>query len=191
MSPVVITRAAIVLGLALTSACATTQASAAAEPDAVWPGVSLAGLHFPAHATQVLTLTRPSQTFDFTAILERDETHVVVAGMASMGPRLFRITKSAQGVKGEASPLVPSSFRPEHLLADLELAFAPTKSISDSFAGTRWALSESGLVRTSSFDGRPVTTVTRTTEDPWAGPLDLDNVRFGYRLHVETIEREE
>ncbi len=172
----------------LLAGCATTRA---AEPEPIaWPAVPLATMGFPSTATQSVTVTRAGNTIDFTALIESDQTHLVVAGMGSMGPRLFKVTKTASGVTGEASPLVPSSFKPEHMLADLELAFASTESLRAAFAGTGWALGEKGFVRAASYDGTPVSTVTKTTDNPFDGPVDLENVRFGYHLHVETLEHE-
>ncbi len=172
----------------LLAGCATTRA---AEPEPIaWPTVPLATMGFPSKATQSVTVTRNGDTHDFTALIESDQTHLVVAGMGSMGPRLFKVTKTASGVTGEASPLVPNSFKPEHMLADLELAFASTAALEAGFVNSKWSLTEKGFVRAASYDGTPVATVTKTSEDPFAGPVDLENVRFGYHLHVETLEHE-
>jgi len=184
--PVGLKRALITLSLL--TGCAAARPSPA--PISMWPNVPLAAMGLPRHATQLVTMTRDENTFDMTAMLESDDQRLLVVGLASAGPRLFKIAKTAAGVTGETSRLVPSSFRPEHLLADLELAFASSRSLHDAFASTGWVLVEQGLTRSAEYEGQVVSRVTRTSEDPWAGPLDLENVRYGYRLHVETLEHE-
>lgn len=173
--------------LAFTCSCAHQPR---AQPSPIWPAVSLERLGFPARATQAITLTRESKTSDFTALIEADAKHVVIAGFASPGPRLFKVTKTSAGVEGEASPLLPSTFRAEHLLADLEGAFASTAALTVAFAHTPWRLVEQGLMRSIWHDETQIVTITRSTENPWSGPVDVHNLRYDYRLHVETLEVE-
>jgi hypothetical protein len=176
----------LAIAAVLVSGCATARM---VEGDAgAWPSVALGSM--PSHATQVITVTRDGATRDFTAVIEGDASHLVVAGLGSMGPRLFKVTKTPAGVTAEASPLVPSSFKPEHMLADLELAYASSASLHNAFNPTGWSLEEAGLTRIARYKGVLVSTVTRSSEDPWAGPVELENARFGYHLHVETLDHE-
>lgn len=178
------------LGVAvLLTLCACAHRPAHASSPS-WPTVPLTQLGFPTRVTQAITLTRESKTSDFTALIESDSTHMVIVGFASPGPRLFTVTKTSTGVVSDVSPMVPSVFRAEHLLADLESAFASGTALRAAFANTQWQLVEEGLVRSIWHDGTRVVTITRTTENPWAGPVDVDNLRYDYRLHVETLELE-
>ena len=172
--------------LAIASACAAPRAAGLSP----WPSVPLAALGFPRAATQAVEVTRDGTTQAFVARLESDAARLVLAGVAPAGPRLFRLERTAAGVTAEASELVPRELRPEYVLADLELAFAPLEALRVAFQGTEWTLEETARTRTLRRGGEVVAVVRRAADDAWAGPVEVESLRFGYRLRVETVERE-
>ena len=138
----------------------------------------------------MLFRSNQGQSHQFMAQLEADLSRLVIAGVVLSGPRLFVVEQSSQGVRAEASDLVPPQIRPEYLLADLQLAFAPREALERAYAGTEWSLFENSDTRVLRQRGRDVAVVHRGAADPWAAPVDLTNHRYGYALHVETLERQ-
>lgn len=111
---------------------------------------------------------------------------LTVIGVSAMGQRVFTLSYDGDKLTAEASPFVPSGFAPERLLADLELALWPLKSLQAAYAGTPWAVTEPYAGdRRLRRDGKLIAEVHYTGADPWNTRYWISNFEFGYALAVD------
>jgi hypothetical protein len=53
-----------------------------------------------------------------------------------------------------------------------------------------WRIAEQGLRRTLYLDEQVMTTISYSAQPRWSGTVVLDNLRYGYRLTIQTAALE-
>lgn len=177
--------AAILSALAL-AACVTTRPGAT-EPS--WPPI-LSGAVFkePREVTQIVRGAFADRDLTLQCAVQVQGSVVTVAGIGTLGQRLFTLSYDGTRLTAESSPLVPGAFAPERLLADLELALWPLSALQAAYADTKWEVNEPYPgARRLRRDGKLVAEVHFGGNDPWSTRYWISNLEFGYTLSIEPL----
>ena len=133
---------------------------------------------------QHLTVERPGGTNDLDVALEVDAAHVRVVGLA-FGQRVLSLDYDGRALNEWRHAMLPAQVRAADVLEDLQLTLWPADAIAQALP-PGWRIEEQGLVRTLRRDGEVIATITYGGMPHWQGRAVLDNVRYHYRLTIES-----
>ena len=71
-------------------------------------------------------------------------------------------------------------------MEDLQLALWPAEAIRQALP-SGWRIEEQGWRRTLSLGDQPVMVIDYSGEPRWIGKIDLTNLRYHYRLTIESV----
>lgn len=174
--------AALVLATLLAS-CATTPASQA--PARLGLKLAPASLGANISLQQHLTVERNGRVDQLDAALEIDQQQLNMVGLA-FGQRVLSLHYDGQTLQSWRHPMLPSQVRAEDVLEDMQLTLWPVAAIRQALPAG-WAIEQQGLRRTLSLQGETVTVINYSTPTPWDGKVELDNLRYHYRLTIESV----
>jgi hypothetical protein len=151
----------------------------------VAPGITLAlpapgELGHGVDAVQLVTARRGGESFVFECRLSVDGQRLLLAGSDSMGRRAMTVRWSQDGITVERADWLPTSVRPENILADMVLLYWPEEVV-------RRGLSGAALTQTS--QGRAIGEAIAISwqGDPWNGLSRLVNTAWGYEIEVRSV----
>lgn len=133
---------------------------------------------------QHLTVERPGGTNDLDVALEVDATHVGLVGLA-FGQRVLSLDYDGQALHEWRHPMLPAEVRAADVLEDLQLTLWPADAIAKALPAG-WRIDDQGLTRVLRRDGQVIETITYGGMPRWQGRAVLDNVRYHYRLTIES-----
>jgi hypothetical protein len=173
--------------LALCIAAMALAACAATKP----PPPARLGLKLPPAALgeaisvqQHLTVERNGKTDELDAALEVDAAHVELIGLA-FGQRVLTLRYDGKELTSWRHVMLPSQVKPEDVLEDVQFALWPAEAIAAALPAG-WTVRDEGLLRTLSLDGLPIATVNYSALPRWSGTITLDNLRYHYRLTIQS-----
>jgi hypothetical protein len=151
----------------------------------VAPGITLA-LPMPAElgqgveAVQLVTARRGGESFVFECRLSVDSQRLLLVGSDSMGRRAMTVRWGQDGITVEQAEWLPSSVRPENILADIILLHWPEESVRRGLAGA---------TLTQTPQGRRIGEAIAISwqADPWNGLSRLVNTAWGYEIEVRSV----
>ena len=173
---------AVLIALLL-AGCATTTA-----PPVQRLGLRLApaDLGEPVSVQQHLTVERGGRIDELDAALEVDASHLTLVGLA-FGQRVLSIDYDGKDIKEWRHAMLPSQVRAEDVLQDLQLALWPQAALAAQLP-PGWQVEDDGLLRTLHLDGNVVATLRYSSMPRWSGTVVLDNLRYQYRLTVQSAQ---
>ncbi|HWW04370.1 DUF3261 domain-containing protein [Collimonas sp.] len=174
--------AALVLASLLAS-CTTTPASQA--PARLGLKLAPAALGANISLQQHLTVERNGRVDQLDAALEIDQQQFNMVGLA-FGQRVLSLHYDGQTLQSWRHPMLPSQVRAEDVLEDTQLTLWPLAAIRQALPAG-WAIEQQGLQRTLSLQGETVTVINYSTPTPWDGKVELNNLRYHYRLTIESV----
>jgi hypothetical protein len=133
---------------------------------------------------QHLTVQRAGGTNDLDVALEVDASRVNVVGLA-FGQRVLSLQFDGNKLTEWRHPMLPAQVRAADVLEDLQLTLWPMAEIARALP-PGWTVEDQGLRRTLRLDGKVVTTIDYSGTPRWQGTAVLDNVRYQYRLTIES-----
>jgi hypothetical protein len=133
---------------------------------------------------QHLTVRRGGSTNDLDVALEVDASRVNLVGLA-FGQRVLSLQFDGRELTEWRHPMLPAQVRAADVLEDLQLTLWPAAEIARVLPAG-WTIEEQGLRRTLRLDGKVVTTIDYSGAPRWQGTAVLDNVRYQYKLTVES-----
>ena len=133
---------------------------------------------------QHLKVERAGRIDELDAALEIDGERLDMVGLA-FGQRVLSLDYDGKELKSWRHVMLPSQVRAEDVLADLQLTLWPAQVIARSLPAG-WRIEESGLQRTLYKDAAVVATVRYSGQPRWSGTVTLDNLRYKYRLTIQT-----
>jgi hypothetical protein len=133
---------------------------------------------------QHLTVQRSGSTNDLDVALEVDPSHVGLVGLA-FGQRVLSLDFDGSALKEWRHPMLPAQVRAADVLEDLQLTLWPLAEIARALP-PGWQVEDRGLRRTLRRDGEVVATIDYSGTPRWQGTAVLDNVRYQYRLTIES-----
>ena len=133
---------------------------------------------------QHLKVERNGAVNELDAALEVDEQHLELVGLA-LGQRVLRLHFDGKQVQSWRHVFLPAQVQAENVLDDLQLTLWPRAAIEASLA-PGWRLDEQGLRRNLYLKDKLVTTIEYSEQLRWNGTAVLQNVRYNYRLTIES-----
>jgi hypothetical protein len=134
---------------------------------------------------QRLTVQRDGRIDQLEAALEVDEESVHLIILV-LGQRMLSLVFDGQAVETWRHPAVPTQLRAEDVLEDLQLTLWPADAIRSALPA-HWRIEERGLRRVLSFDTAPVIVIDYGEPSRWAGSVELTNLRYGYRITIQSV----
>jgi Protein of unknown function (DUF3261) len=133
---------------------------------------------------QHLTVDRDGRTDEIDAALEIDPERVDMVGLM-LGQRVLALHYDGTRLETWRHPMMPEALRGEDVLEDLQLTLWPAKEIRDPLPAG-WRIEESDRRRTILEKDVPVTVIQYSSQPRWSGTVELQNLRFRYRLTIRT-----
>ena len=100
---------------------------------------------------------------------------------------LFTIDYDGEHLATERLPGLPEQIDAQRMLADLQLALWPLKSLQGATIDTTYTIGEpTAGTRRVKRGGKLYAEVHYAGADPWSGKLWLSNYEFGYSIAVES-----
>lgn len=166
----------------LTSACATKPA-----PQQARLGLKLAPATLGASIArqQHLKVEREGRIDDLDAALEVDSEHLQLVGLA-FGQRVLSLSYDGKELTSWRHVMLPAQVRAEDVLEDLQLTLWPKEAIAKELP-SGWTIEDDGLRRTLYMDGTVVTVIDYSTMPRWTGTVVLQNMRYQYRLTIQSV----
>jgi hypothetical protein len=171
------------LSLLALTACATTPASQA--PARLGLKLAPAALGADISLQQHLTVERNGRIDQLDAALEIDRQQFNMVGLA-FGQRVLTLHYDGETLQSWRHPLLPTQVRAEDVLEDTQLTLWPLAAIRQALP-TGWEIEQQGLRRTLLLQGEPVMVINYSTPTPWNGKVELNNLRYRYRLTIESV----
>jgi len=138
-------------------------------------------------AQQILRAAFGERDVVLRCVVSASPQQVEVIALTALDQRAFTVVWDGTRWKLDVSPMVPSSMRPEWLLADLQFALWPLLALQTAYSAAGWEVSEpGGGVRRLRHDGRLIAQVYYASADPWSGRYWISNFRYGYALAIDS-----
>ena len=134
---------------------------------------------------QHLTVERNGRVDELDAVLEVDPRRLDLVGLA-LGQRVLTLHYDGQILNAWRHPLFPPEVRDEDILEDLQLILWPANAVRQALPGG-WRIEENGTRRTLLIGEMPVTVINYSGEPRWNGKIELSNLRYQYRLIIQSV----
>jgi len=171
----------VIAAAMLLSACATT-----APPPAARLGLKLApsALGESISVQQHLRVERNGRSDELDVALEVEPQKLEMVGLA-LGQRVLSLSYDGTDLKSWRHVMLPSQVKAEDVLEDMQLTLWPVAAVRAALPAG-WEVEEQGLRRTLSLNGETVMVINYSGMPRWSGKLVLDNLRYQYRLTIES-----
>ncbi len=134
---------------------------------------------------QHLSIERQGRIDEIDAALEVDEQRLDLVGLA-LGQRILALHFDGRSLQSWRHPLVPEQLRGEDVLEDLQLTLWPMDVIKNALP-SGWSIEEFGRRRTLRLADQPVLVIDYSGEPRWSGKIELTNLRYQYRLTIQSV----
>jgi hypothetical protein len=174
-------RTSVIAASMLLSACATT-----APPPAARLGLKLApsALGESISVQQHLRVERNGRSDELDVALEVEPQKLEMVGLA-LGQRVLSLSYDGTELKSWRHAMLPSQVKAEDVMEDMQLTLWPVDAVRAALPAG-WQVEEQGLRRTLSLNGETVMVINYSGMPRWIGKLVLDNLRYQYRLTIES-----
>lgn len=119
------------------------------------------------------------------AALEVDAEQLRFVGI-TLGQRVLALQFDGKTLQSWRHPALAEQLRDEDVLDDLQLTLWPAQAIRQALPAG-WRIEDSGLRRAVSAAGVPVALIEYSGEPRWLGKIELSNLRYGYRLTIQSV----
>lgn len=145
------------------------------------------GLTPPLHQQQLLTGTFNGKVQSLLVMLSVEPDHLSLAGLSSLGIRLFMLTYDQHGIHTEQSIVLPQLPPASQVLADIMLSHWPLAAWQAQLPNG-WHLQDEGQTRKLlAPDGRLVTEIHYRQQGARREPVALIQHVFNYRLTIQPL----
>jgi hypothetical protein len=162
--------------------CATTQPT---DPARLAFKLAPATLGESIALQQHLKVERSGRIDELDAALEVDANHIELIGLA-LGQRVLSLNYDGHELKSWRHVLLPSQVQAEDVLQDLQLVMWPIEPIRNALP-EGWRVEDVGLRRTLYQGAQPMTVIDYNGMPRWNGTATLENLRFHYRLTIQSV----
>ncbi|MDE1476795.1 DUF3261 domain-containing protein [Xenorhabdus bovienii] len=140
------------------------------------------------HEQQLLTATVKGKAQSLIVLLNADEQKLSLAGLSSLGIRLFKLDYDHNGIHAEQSIVVPEIPPANQVLADIMLSYWPTSSWQSKLP-TGWTLSDTVNRRQLKDNhGQVITEIHYDTQNDQRRPIRVQQFIFGYEIAIQHLE---
>jgi hypothetical protein len=134
---------------------------------------------------QHLTVERNGRVDEIEAVLEVDPRRLDLVGLV-LGQRVLTLHYDGQILNAWRHPLFPPEVRDEDILEDLQLILWPADAVRQALPGG-WRIEEKDKRRILLSEQTPVTVINYSGEPRWNGKIELSNLRYQYRLIIQSV----
>ncbi|WP_159864353.1 MULTISPECIES: DUF3261 domain-containing protein [unclassified Raoultella] len=185
-------RALALIATLVLAGCGHSQKAQRGRPQA-WlePGTRVTlpapGISPTLSSQQLLTGSFNGQTQSLLVMLNADAHRVTLAGLSSVGIRLFLVTYDEKGVHTEQSIVVPQMPPASQVLADVMLSHWPIAAWQPQLP-KGWTLTDAGDRRElRNARGRLVTEITYLNRKGRREPISIQQRAFGYHITIQYL----
>lgn len=186
------TGVALAAALLLTGCSHTSPTSGVARPQA-WlaPGARVTlpapGISPAVNSQQLLTGSFNGQTQSLLVMMTADEKKITLAGLSSVGIRLFLVSYDEQGIHTEQSIVVPQLPPASQVLADVMLSHWPVTAWQPQLP-KGWTLTDKGDKRElRNASGKLITEVTYLQRKGKREPISIEQHVFKYHITIQYL----
>ncbi|MES2740479.1 MAG: DUF3261 domain-containing protein [Pseudomonadota bacterium] len=172
----------VALLVALLAGCAS--APPAPAPARLGLRLAPAALGHSISVQQHLRVERGGRIDELDAALEVDPGQLDLVGLA-LGQRVLSLHYDGKELSTWRHFMLPAQVRAEDVLEDMQLTLWPAAAIQAALPAG-WRIEEQGMRRTLSLDGVPVTRIDYSAHPRWSGTVVLENLRYHYRLTIQS-----
>jgi hypothetical protein len=134
---------------------------------------------------QHLTVQREGRTDELEAALEIDPERINLVLLA-MNQRILSLRYDGHSLESWRHPALAPEVRAEDVLADLQLTLWPLETLRSGLP-KGWRIEQNGLRRLLLAGELPVAEIYYSDEPRWRGKIALVNLRYHYRLTIESV----
>ncbi|WP_338562800.1 DUF3261 domain-containing protein [Erwinia sp. E_sp_B04_7] len=164
-----------------------------AKPEA-WlkPGVKVTlpapGIDPAFNQQQLLTGTFKGKKQSLLVLLSADDQQLTLAGLSSLGIRLFRVTYNQSGIHTEQSIVLPEMPPASQVLADIMLSHWPVAAWQGHLPAG-WTLKESGDRRQLRDNkGQLIAEIRYMQRGSQREPVSIQQFAFGYQILIQHLD---
>ncbi|WP_200551317.1 DUF3261 domain-containing protein [Kosakonia sp. LAM2021] len=183
---------ALATALLLTGCSSTTHSSDSARPQA-WlePGTRVTlpapGISPAVNSQQLLTGSFNGKTQSLLVMMTADEKKITLAGLSSVGIRLFLVTYDENGIHTEQSVVVPQLPPASQVLADVMISHWPV-AVWQPQLPKGWTLTDTGDKRElRNARGKLVTEITYLQRKGKREPISIEQHVFKYHITIQYL----
>lgn len=133
---------------------------------------------------QHLTVERAGHTNELDTVLEIDSQHLNLVGLA-FSQRVMTLHYDGKTLQTWRHPRLPVQISGENVLEDIELTLWPTDAIRKALP-TGWSIEDGGKRRTLLLNKVPIVVIDYPSGRRWGGKVVLTNLRYRYRLTIQS-----
>lgn len=186
-------RASALLAALILTGCSHSGNSADGTRPQAWlqPGTRVTlpapGITPTVNSQQLLTGSFNGQTQSLLVMLNADDKKITLAGLSSVGIRLFLVTYDARGIHTEQSIVVPQLPPASQVLADVMLSHWPVARWQPQLP-KGWTLTDIGDKRElRNASGKLVTEVTYLQRKGRREPISIEQHVFKYHITIQYL----
>lgn len=186
-------RAALISVLLLVGCSHSTQNVDGTRPQAwLQPGTKVTlpapGITPAVNSQQLLTGSFNGKTQSLLVMLNADAQKITLAGLSSVGIRLFLATYDATGIHTEQSIIVPQLPPASQVLADVMLSHWPIDAWQPQLP-KGWTLKDKGDRRElRNADGKLVTEIVYLQRKGKREPISIEQHVFNYHITIQYLD---
>lgn len=135
---------------------------------------------------QILRIERGDRQQRLIAAGELCGTRLALSLLTPEGLEVLRVRQRGTSVEVRRRRGLPAGLSARAVLADLQLVHWPADALRGAW-GPRWRLEAPERARRVLRDG-DLRVRVRYADAPWQGPVTVEHLAQGYRVHVTTLE---
>lgn len=185
-------RTAALVATLILAGCSHSQQEQEGRPQA-WlePGTRVTlpapGISPAVSSQQLLTGSFNGKTQSLLVMLNADDKKLTLAGLSSVGIRLFLVTYDEKGLHSEQSIVVPQLPPASQVLADVMLSYWPIRAWEPQLP-KGWTLTDSGDKRElRNASGEVVTEITYLNRKGQREPISIEQHVFKYHITIQYL----
>ncbi len=133
---------------------------------------------------QHLKIERQGRVDELDAVLEVDGGQLELVGLV-LGQRVLSLHYDGVKLSSWRHFMLPAQVKAEDVLDDLQLTLWPQEAIAKALP-PGWRVEDEGLRRTIYMGQAVIASFQYSGMPRWSGTVVLDNLRYNYRLTIQT-----
>jgi len=134
---------------------------------------------------QHLTVERAGRTDEIDTVLEIEPDHLDLVGLA-FGQRVMSLHYDGKELKTWRHFMLPKEVQGEDVLQDVQLTLWPAAALRAALP-PGWELEEDGMQRTLFLNREIIAQINYPDRKAWGGKVILTNLRYRYKLTIQSV----